>query len=369
MKTKYYIGIMSGTSLDGIDCSIVEFGLNNFKLHRAKTFLINGSLRDDLRHLIVNQDNDLKKLEAVGTRLGIEYSYAINALIKEAKISKKQIVAVGISGQTISHYPDRDPPFSLQIGSPLEVFALTGLTVVHDFRKSDIEAGGQGAPLLPLFHRFLFQENKAPLFLLNIGGISNLTYINNDSTIGFDCGPGNTLIDCYAKLLFSLPYDMDGKLAAKGNVNKAFLSRLYADPYFHLGYPKSTGREYFNQLWVQKHLGNMAIDPIDIISTLTELTADCIVSSIRKIKNYDDCPIFLYGGGAHNKELCLRIIKKLPEIIIKSTSSLGVNPDFMESIGFAWLAEQRIKKRQFNLSTITGSKGLLTLGEIFRINT
>jgi anhydro-N-acetylmuramic acid kinase len=368
MGTKYYIGVMSGTSLDGIDCSLVEFGLNSFRLHRARTFLINDSLCYDLKNLIIDQGNDLEKLEVAGKLLGIEYACAINALITEANISKNQIKAIGISGQTIAHHPDQNPPFSLQIGSPSEVLSLTGITVVHDFRKSDIDAGGQGAPLLPLFHQFLFQEKKAPLFLLNIGGISNLTYINNDSVIGFDCGPGNTLIDWYANLFFSLSHDIDGKLAAQGKVNAEFLSRLYADPYFHLIYPKSTGREYFNHLWVKKHLDKMIINPVDIISTLTELTANCIVSSIKKIKNYGCCPIFLYGGGVHNKELCSRIIKKLPEMVIKSTSTLGIDPDFMESMGFAWLAQQRIKKRQFNLSAITGSKGMLSLGEILRIN-
>jgi anhydro-N-acetylmuramic acid kinase len=367
MNNSHYIGIMSGTSVDGIDCCLVNFDQNNtLSVCKTKTFPINDDLKIGLNELIVNQVTNPKLLKSFDHYLGIEYAHAVNSIINETNFPKDKIKAIGISGQTISHQPNFIPPHSIQIGNAKELSLRTGIAVVHDFRAADIRAGGQGAPLLPLFHQFLCKRNSEPTIFINIGGISNLTYINNNEVIGFDCGPGNTLIDCFSDLLFSAVYDEGGTIASKGKVNEALLQSFLSDNFFHCAYPKSTGREHFNYKWAQFHLNKFDIPKEDIITTLTELTAECISQDIQRIAKEFTGSIFVYGGGSHNLYLYSRITTKLSRLKIKTTNEIGIDPDFMESIGFAWLAKQRINNQKFNLSTITGSQGELILGDIQR---
>jgi anhydro-N-acetylmuramic acid kinase len=354
---------MSGTSLDGIDAVLVDLGQGK-PLHLAQFYLpFDDALKDSLLALHRPAHNELHQAQVTGNQLARLYATAVDSLLVQANTSHHQVKAVGCHGQTIRHCPEHG--YSLQIGNAALLTELTGITVVSDFRSRDIAAGGQGAPLVPAFHDHVLRHAGIHRVIVNIGGISNLTDMAPDKpATGFDCGPGNLLLDAWCMQHLGKPYDDNGAWALTGKVLPTLLDRLLAEPYFALPPPKSSGRDLFNISWLASRLqGNEAAENVQ--ATLLELTCRGIVAAIR-----ENCPgaeeIYLCGGGAHNQTLVNRLLELLPECTVETTDTLGVNGDYLEAIAFAWLAQQALQGKPANLPLVTGAKHSCVLGSIYR---
>lgn len=368
-KSQYYIGLMSGTSLDGVDAVLVEFSQNNtLKLVETVSHPISDKLRSHLIDVIApNWEGSLANIGMLHHELGSLFSDASNQLIKKSGIEKKQICAIGSHGQTLWHQPNGEFPFSLQLGDANLIAELTGITTIADFRSRDIAAGGQGAPLVPAFHKMALTNLKKNRVILNIGGISNITILPSEHSKkvvnGFDTGPGNTLLDNWIKKQKKLNYDTHGEWASQGKILSKALNILLQDPYFLLAPPKSTGKELFNLDWLHSCLGELleTAKAQDIQATLSEFTARTIRDNIPS-----DCDeIYICGGGIHNTFLIDRLKELLPKITIRSTEVLGIDPDWMEAIAFAWLAKQTIEGKPGNLPEVTGASELRILGAVY----
>ncbi len=354
---------MSGTSLDGIDAVLVD--LNGAKPQQlAKSYLpFDDEFKNALLALHLPAHNELHQAQLIGNRLSRKYADAVASLLAQAKSSRTQIKAIGCHGQTIRHRPEHG--YTLQIGNAALLVELTGITVVSDFRSRDIAAGGQGAPLVPAFHDRVLRHPETHRVIVNIGGISNLTNLSpHASTTGFDCGPGNLLMDSWCELHLGKPYDGNGAWAASGKVLPAVLEKLFAEPYFALPSPKSTGRDLFNIAWLKSKLQGDEV-AANVQATLLELTCRSIAQSIQI-----HCPgaqeIYLCGGGAHNQALLDRLLALLPDCIVTTTDTLGVNGDFLEAIAFAWLSQQTMLGKPANLPQVTGAKHPCILGAVYR---
>ncbi|MDH5394499.1 MAG: anhydro-N-acetylmuramic acid kinase, partial [Gammaproteobacteria bacterium] len=279
-----YIGLMSGTSLDAIDASIVDISAHQVCLKQAIDYPIPIALKQQLLTLINNKGGDnIELLGEVDAKLGTLFAQAVNHLLEKSPYTANDITAIGSHGQTIRHRPDSETPFTLQIGDASRISELTGITTVADFRSRDIAAGGQGAPLVPAFHRAVFASPTENRCIINIGGMSNISYLPknaNQETAGFDTGPGNVLLDSWCFQSTGKHYDKNGDWARGGQLSEALLDMMLQDPYFSQPAPKSTGREYFNLDWVKKMLADTAMDARDIQSSLTELTARTIIDAI-----------------------------------------------------------------------------------------
>lgn len=366
-----YIGLMSGTSLDGVDVVLVDFSQYPPKLISSYDHPIPSPLKQKLLKTI--QPNWLGSLKDIGIlnhQLGQLFADATIAFIKQKHIEKNLISALGSHGQTLWHQPHGKNPFSMQLGDASLIAEKTGITTVSDFRSRDIAAGGQGAPLAPAFHReFLSHPNKNRV-ILNIGGIANITTLpskaSNNKINGYDTGPGNGLIDAWITFSNNKTYDKDGDWAKSGHILPEVLSILLSDDYFSKLPPKSTGKEEFNLGWLEQML-NDALHlhrPEDIQATLTELTAQSIADNI----SIDCDELFICGGGVHNKFLIERLKFHLPQINIDSTEVLGIHPNWMEAIAFAWLAKRTIESNTSNLPEVTGALGKRILGAIHQSN-
>ncbi len=365
---EYYIGIMSGTSLDGIDTVLVEF-------KQKKPFIIHSlfqpfsvEVKEQLKTLVQTPQTQLKPLGELGTQLGKCYACSVNALLKEAKLSAEQVSAIGCHGQTIFHSPEGNTPFTMQIGDGAVLHAETNIPVVNDFRSIDVAQGGQGAPLVPAFHRFIMQNEETDRVVLNLGGIANISILWKDNTkpsLGFDTGPGNTLMDLWIQLHQQTAYDEKGKWAATGSVRDDLLNQMLQDPYFRLAPPKSTGREAFNLHWLKNHLSKLTyeIRPEDTQRTLVQLTAQTISNDI-KVHGPSKGEIWICGGGSKNTFLINQIQQLCSEFIVKDTAEIDIHPDFMEAVAFAWLARQRLKREKIDLTQITGARKPSLLGNI-----
>jgi anhydro-N-acetylmuramic acid kinase len=352
-----FLGLISGTSCDGIDAAIVSF--EPFCVHQAKTFPVPQALRELSLSLGQGQTMvDLDDLGQLDVALGVAFSEAANALIALAGILPTQITAIGSHGQTVRHRPHAKHPFTLQLGCPHVISERTGIKVVADFRRRDVAAGGQGAPLVPAFHAAIFPRTSA---VLNLGGIANVTILT-DSLLGFDTGPANCLLDAHAQAVFGLTHDAGGKIAAMGKVNGALLLRLLDDPYFRVPPPKSTGREVFNLAWMRARGGNTLenISAPDIQATLLELTA---VSIANALKSFQLNELLVCGGGVHCPPLMTRL-NTLCGVTVRSTATFGVDPDFVEAAAFAWLARETLARRPGNRPDVTGASGLRVLGAV-----
>lgn len=379
MAGELFIGLMSGTSLDGVDVVLVEFNTAQLPQVRNTHFLAYPpALRLQILALQHPTYNELETTMLMGNTLAQIYADAVNQLLASNQISPENIVAIGCHGQTIRHRPGFKDGigFTLQIGNAALLSELTGITVVSDFRSRDIAAGGQGAPLVPAFHQAVFASNKINRALINIGGIANITYIseadetNAHQVFGFDSGPGNMLLDAWIKQHQNLDYDANGAWASSGQVITPLLSSMLAEPYFALPPPKSTGRDLFNDEWLNQHLLNKNYLPQDVARTLVALTAHSICSALVK-----DCgmvhEIYLCGGGAHNSLLKNEIEILLNDSIsgkikIDTTDALGMGVDWVEAIAFAWLAKQCITQQTANLPKVTGARGARILGAIYQ---
>jgi len=367
----YYIGVMSGTSLDGIDIAITRFSESgDFHFIAAQTFPFPESLHSQLQRLITKQACQLQELGKADIALGQLIGQSINQLLVQHELTAKDIIAIGSHGQTLFHSPSEDLPFSQQIGNANVITEVTGITTIADFRQRDIAAGGQGAPLVPAFHQALFSSKDEDRVIVNIGGISNLTIIPssaNKPVIGFDTGPGNVLIDYWTQVNLNKPYDSDGQWAASGQCNDSYLSLFLDETFFQRQAPKSTGRELFNQKWFEeisvKYKQDISAE--DVQATLVELTAKTISTDINTYAATNS-HIFICGGGARNGYLLSRIENTLgSNYKVLTTDSLGLHPDWVEACAFAWLAYRTTHKLAGNLPSVTGAKHPVILGAIY----
>lgn len=370
--TEYYIGLMSGTSLDGIDAVLVEFKKNSPLLVASHSHQIPPNIQKKLSEF--TQPNWLGSVASLGIfhqQLGELFAEAVIHLLQKSKLSSQKIKAIGSHGQTIWHQPQGDYPFSLQLGDANLIAELTNITTVADFRSRDIAAGGQGAPLVPAFHSNLLKHSIKNRIILNIGGLANITLLTAKNSklevIGFDTGPGNGLIDAWIKTNKDCHFDKNGNWAKSGEIRTSLLNTLLEESYFSLPPPKSTGKEFFNLAWLKKKLGNELENhkAEDIQSTLTELTAKTIANNISSNTHTSYDELFVCGGGFHNQFLMQRLQYHLPDIPIESTKKLGIDPDWMEAIAFAWLAKQTMEGKAGNLPSATGAKGSRILGAIY----
>lgn len=365
--SELYIGLMSGTSVDGIDAALVDFSADTPKLISTHSHPWPEKIYRALLDSRSLPDADLPTLSELDLETGTIFAQATNELLSITGINHHDIIAIGSHGQTIRHRPDAANPFSLQIGNPVVIARDTGIDVVSDFRSADIDAGGQGAPLAPAFHAAAFQLTDEHRTIINIGGIANLTLLptgNSKRITGFDSGPGNSLMDAWMKKINGHSYDRDGQWARSGKVNHALLDELLDDAYFKQPPPKSTGFEYFNLNWLQSYHAN-SLRADDVQATLCELTAASIAQAVLEYAANTNT-ILICGGGAHNTYLMERLNKLLPGYRVATTDVSGVHPDWVEAMAFAWLAKQTIHGLPGNLPSVTGAQRAVVLGQITR---
>ncbi len=358
-----YIGLMSGTSMDAIDCALVGFDNDKTDLISYLQYPLDEETRKRVRS--VDAKTMKEEVKQLDIHLGHLFASASNTLIKHANVKHQKIAAIGSHGQTILHEPNAADPFSLQIANPNIIANETGITTIADFRNMDISAGGQGAPLAPAFHQFQFRNPDKNRVVLNIGGMANITVLPADDkldVIGFDTGPGNALMDDWARQHLNAEMDKDGKWASSGHCNKALLAEILSDDYFKQPPPKSTGKEYFNLTWLERF--NHSFDPADIQATLLTLSAKTITNAIKQYAA-DTNEVLVCGGGVHNPALINAISEELTMCNIKSTAECGLDPDCIEAVTFAWLAKQRMENKPANLPSVTGAKQAVLLGKIF----
>lgn len=359
---------MSGTSIDGIDAALVEFDGPQIRLLAFHYQAFPTDLRERI-HNISQADKAvlLKDYGQLDSYLGSCFAKAARAVLAESQLKAKDISAIGSHGQTVYHAPDGSDGFTLQIGDPNRIAQLTGITTIADFRRRDIAAGGQGAPLVPAFHQAVFNPDLGFKLILNIGGIANISILNGKQVIGFDTGPGNTLMDLWCQQHTGSTYDKNGAWAASGQTNFALLNNMKEDDYFRTPPPKSTGKEYFSTTWLNHHLASFPeLKPADVQATLCQLTADTIADSIKSHASHAE-KLLVCGGGAHNYSLIERIKAQL-EIAVESTATLGIDPDHVEAIAFAWLARQTMLSLPGNLPEVTGASKPVILGAIYPAN-
>jgi len=359
---EYYVGLMSGTSLDGVDAVLADFSSSSPRLLGKHFQPFPDELRRELLTLNQVTPDELHRCMLAGNRLADAYAEATHALLARTTIPATAVQAIGCHGQTLRHRPECG--YTVQIGNAARLAELTGISVINDFRSRDIAAGGQGAPLVPAFHDRILRHPGIHRVIVNIGGIANLTDLPPDgSTSGFDCGPGNLLLDAWCQTHCGQPYDADGRWAASGQVLPALLEGLLAEPYFALPPPKSTGRDLFNADWLQQHLTGTEA-PVDVQATLLELTCRGIADAIRQ-RCTGAAEIYLCGGGARNSRLRKRLSELLPACRVDTTAALNVDPDFLEALAFAWLAQQTLQGRPGNLPAVTGARHPCILGAIY----
>lgn len=361
-----YIGLMSGTSVDGIDAALVSLANQKINLISHCYLPYTPAIRRDILALCEKGNNEIERLGDLDRRLGFHFAEAVNALLKQENLTHAAIKAIGSHGQTIRHAPHHKTSFTLQIGDPNTIAAHTGITTVADFRRKDIAFGGQGAPLVPAFHQYMLPAGDK--VIVNIGGIANITLISktNNHVVGFDSGPGNVLMDAWIDQHQQKNYDDAGKWASSGSVDNALLQLFLKDPYFATPAPKSTGREYFNLNWlnqIYQSYGNK-INAQDMQATLVALTAESIIKAIAL--HVSSGEILICGGGASNQTLMTHLQTLAGEKYnVATTNKYGIHPDWVEAMAFAWLAFRTLNKLPGNLKTVTGAKQETILGAIY----
>lgn len=359
MPSSLYIGLMSGTSLDGVDGVLTSF---DGTLHAAYAPFPD-DLRQELLALQAATANEIHREALAANRIATLYADCVRELLATSGIAASQVKAIGAHGQTIRHRPDLG--YTRQINNPALLAELTGIDVIADFRSRDIAAGGQGAPLVPAFHQAVFGSSHATRVAANIGGIGNISVLRADgSVLGYDTGPGNVLLDAWATTHLGKPYDENGNWAASGTVNKALLEALLAEPYLALRAPKSTGRDLFNPAWLQQNLLRFSsVTPVDVQATLCAYTARTLADAITR-----DAPdaeaVYVCGGGALNGHLMASLHDALGKPVM-STESLGIAPMYVEAIAFAWLAARFCNRLPGNLRAVTGARGTRILGALY----
>jgi anhydro-N-acetylmuramic acid kinase len=366
-----FLGLISGTSADGIDVALVDFAGMRCELVLGRTYPWHAALRERL--VALGQGGDARSLDELGTldvQVAQAFADAARALLGEAGIDPDRVQALGSHGQTVRHRPlgagfDGAHPFTWQLGDGNLIAERSGITTVADFRRRDIAAGGQGAPLVPAFHAALLHAPDEDRAVLNLGGIANFTLLPASGAVrGFDTGPANALLDAWCARQTGHAFDAGGAFAGQGRIDDALLARLLADPWFALPPPKSSGREHFQLAWLQARLQGDA-QAADVQATLLELSAatiaDALLATQPRTRRVLAC-----GGGVHNPLLLQRIAARLPGVVVESTAAHGLDPDFVEAKAFAWLARETLAGRPGNLPAVTGARGLRVLGAIYR---
>ncbi|HED13123.1 MAG TPA: anhydro-N-acetylmuramic acid kinase [Gammaproteobacteria bacterium] len=361
---------MSGTSADAIDAAVVMLHDHSLQLLAAQNTPIDTILLDEIRRLMAPQGYDeLARCARLDIQLGDTFAQAAGSVIRLAGLTHQEIRAIGSHGQTLRHAPQGASPYSIQIGQPAVIAERTGITTVAHFRQADLAAGGQGAPLAPLFHQAFFSAHGIERAIVNIGGIANISILVTDpqqAAKGFDCGPGNTLMDHHCQQIQGRKFDQDGQWAASGKVDQALLQQLLQDPYFSQPPPKSTGLEYFNFDWLGSYQRASSIQPADLQATLLELT---VVSITDALKRYapQAREVYVCGGGSNNRTLLQRIANRMYPLSVTDTNALGLAPDWVEAAGFAWLACQTLVGHPVNTVPITGAQHAVIAGAVYRV--
>lgn len=363
-----FIGLMSGTSMDGIDAALVDLSDNNFKLLGTHSHPLPTDLKFSLQQLALDHPGiSIDQLGEADAELGELLAEAACRLLENNQHSANDVTAIGSHGQTIRHRPDLKHPFSLQIGDASRIAHRTGITTIADFRRKDMAAGGEGAPLAPAFHKAFFSNPNESRGVLNIGGIANITYLPSDQAqpcYGFDTGPGNMLMDSWIQKHQLEEFDREGNWAASGASHEALLEHLMKDAYLQQTPPKSTGREHYHLKWLEQQLENFSeLKAEDVQATLCDFTS---LSIQHALKHY--VPgiqrLLICGGGAHNKHLMMQLQRHNPDIQVNSSSHFGLDPDWVEAVAFAWLAKQTLAGQSGNLPEVTGADEAVILGAI-----
>lgn len=362
-----FIGLISGTSMDGIDAVLVDFEPDVPRLLASRCTAYPEPLRTRLLALAApDWRGNLDELASLDLAVGEHLAEAAISLLTECNVLSSQVYAIGSHGQTVRHRPQAERPFTVQIGDPNRIAERTGITTVADFRRRDMAAGGEGAPLVPAFHTAVLADENEKRAVLNLGGIANLTLIPSRDVrlvTGFDVGPANTLLDRWAERHLGQPRDEGGSWAQRGHESPALLQALLSDPYFRLPPPKSTGPEYFNLAWLTAKAGAImdTLTPKDVQATLVALTAESVAAAVTESVD----TLLVCGGGVHNKSLMARLENALPDHKVVSTAALNLDPDWVEAMAFAWLARETLAARPGNLPAVTGAHGPRILGAIY----
>ena len=370
-----FIGLMSGTSLDGIDAVVASFDAEagaprpRVLAHAKREFP--GPLAAELLALNRSGNDEIHRGALAANALVREYAAAIDTLLQTASLDRSRVTAIGCHGQTVRHRPREFDGigYTVQLDSPALLAELSGIDVVADFRSRDVAAGGQGAPLVPAFHRALFARGDASNAVLNLGGIANLTVLDRGgATTGFDCGPANALLDLWCHVSIGQAYDAGGAWAASGAVDARLLDALLDEPYFSLPAPKSTGRDRFHHEWLEARLAasdaRRRLPPRDIQATLAELTAETCVRALR-VHGADAAEVIVCGGGAYNADLMERLRQAMAPTAVVSSDARGLPPDQVEATAFAWLARAFMRREPGNIATVTGAAGPRILGALY----
>ncbi|WP_158782956.1 anhydro-N-acetylmuramic acid kinase [Pantoea sp. BAV 3049] len=368
MKSGRYIGVMSGTSLDGVDVVMAAIDSQMVAQQASYCHPIPAALRQDILAICQGQSLTLSQLGQLDTRLGRLFAEAVKTLLQREGLDKEDITAIGCHGQTVWHEPQGEAPNTLQIGDNNQIAAATGITVVGDFRRRDMALGGQGAPLVPAFHQAILMHPVERRMVLNIGGIANLSLLIPGKPVGgYDTGPGNMLLDAWIWRNKGQSYDLDGAWGSSGTVVYPLLQQMLADPWFSLPAPKSTGREYFNLGWVEQQLAHFpGLLPQDVQATLVELTATTIAEQVMLSGGCER--LLVCGGGSRNPHLMVRLTSQLAGTEVSTTDSVGISGDDMEGLAFAWLAYRTLSGEPGNLPSVTGALEATVLGAIYPAN-
>lgn len=357
-----YIGLMSGTSMDGIDAAIVD--VTTHRLIKGMTRSYSADVKASLQKLLACEKHELRTIYQLNALIGREFGAVTNELLDRAEMAPERITAIGSHGQTIVHDAEAAIPYTVQLGCAHTIAEMTRIPVVADFRTRDLVLHGQGAPLAPLYHQALFSKLGFPLAVVNIGGIANLSVLFNDrDVIGFDVGPGNCLMDAWIMQHQGTSYDAEGRWAKQGQVIERLLQLLLADLFFKKQYPKSIGKEYFSMTWLNAFL-DKTYSPVDVQATLLHLTAHLIANAILA-QNTPFKKIIICGGGAHNTHLLLTLSQLVPDMEIFSSAEFDIDPDFIEAQMMAWLAYHMMTKKLLDLRSITGSEKRAVLGVFY----
>lgn len=360
-----FLGLMSGTSLDGVDAVLARFE-PSLEIRFARTYELPDNLVKNLLRL--SQTDAEIHLDAVGrldSELGQCFASIVLQCLRDAGMDANAISAIGSHGQTLRHAPTGEHPFTMQLGDANIIAERCGIDTVADFRRRDVAAGGQGAPLVPAFHAAVFSHVGEERAVLNIGGIANLTLLHRDGRVrGFDTGPGNGMMDAWCRKQLDKNFDANGEFAASGSVHRELLQACLNDAWFDKAPPKSTGRDQFNLDWLQTKMQELAVSPADVQATLTALTAHTIAHELKAAM--PDCQrLLVCGGGSHNTVLMQHLRNLLATTQIQTTAEHGLHPDYVEAAAFAWLAREALAKRPGNVSTVTGAKGPRVLGVVY----
>jgi anhydro-N-acetylmuramic acid kinase len=361
-----YVGLISGTSMDAIDAAVVDFDVKPLQVIATSATPFEPRLKARVAAAIDRADSvALDEIGELDVEIGRAFARATLALLDREGLGAAQVAAIGSHGQTLRHRPGLSAPFTWQIGDPNVLTEMTGINVVADFRRRDVAAGGQGAPLLPVFHDHVFRSDSEDRVIANLGGIANITLLRRGAAVtGFDTGPANRLLDAWIGMHHGQDFDADGRWAATGSVDETLLAELLEEPYLRLAPPKSTGRELFNMKWLHGKLGVFERRPADVQATLQQYTAVTLADAVRR--HAPGAAVYVCGGGAHNAGLLAALGRLLAPNPVAITTELGLDPDFVEAIAFAWFAKRTMQGQTSSAGSVTGAKGARILGGVYR---